>query len=80
MSRFIQTKRGKTVYKIRQRSAESAFGQSKAARGFRSFSLRDLANVSGEWNLVALVHNLLKVFRHKCAFGGSIPRTVPTMG
>ncbi|NLN18566.1 MAG: hypothetical protein GX162_04720, partial [Firmicutes bacterium] len=52
--------------------------QIKAVRGFRSFSLRGLTNVSGEWNLVALVHNLLKVFRHKCASDGSIPRAVPT--
>lgn len=80
MSRFIRTKRGKAVYKLRQQSVEPVFGQIKAVRGFRSFSLRGLANVSGEWNLAALVHNLLKVFRHKCASGGCIPRAVPTMG
>jgi hypothetical protein len=80
MSRFIRTKRGKAVYKLRQQSVEPVFGQIKAVRGFRPFSLRGLTNVSGEWKLVALVHNLLKVFRHKCAFGGCIPRTVPTLG
>lgn len=66
MSRFIRTKRGKTIYKLRQQSVEPVFGQIKEARGFRSFSLRGLADVAGEWNLVALVHNMLKLFKHNC--------------
>lgn len=65
MSRFIRTKRGKTIYKLRQQSVEPVFGQIKEVRGFRSFSLRGLVNVAGEWNLVALVHNMLKLFKHK---------------
>lgn len=65
MSRFIRTKRGKMIYKLRQQSVEPVFGQIKAARGFRSFSLRGLSEVTGEWMLVALVHNMLKLFRHR---------------
>lgn len=64
MSRFIRTKRGKEIYKLRQQSVEPVFGQIKAVRGFRNFSLRGLEAVTGEWTLVALVHNILKLFRH----------------
>lgn len=61
MSRFIRTKRGKTIYKLRQTSVEPVFGQIKAVRGFHTFSVRGLAKVTGEWNLVATVHNMLKL-------------------
>lgn len=64
MARFIRTKRGKQIYKLRQQSVEPVFGQIKAAREFRAFSLRGLENVTGEWSLIALVHNMLKLFRH----------------
>lgn len=63
MSRFIRTKRGKQIYKLRQQSVEPVFGQIKSVRGFRSFSLRGLDNVTGEWTLVALAHNMLKLLR-----------------
>ena len=40
---------------------EPGFGQSKAARGFRRFFLRGLAHMRGEWRLVCLTQNLLKL-------------------
>lgn len=67
MSRFIRTKHGKAIYKLRQQSVEPVFGQIKAVRGFREFSLRGLDSVSGEWLLVSLVHNVLKLFRQSPA-------------
>jgi hypothetical protein len=42
---------------------EQVFGQIKEWRGFRRFSLRGLEKVRGEWNLVCLTHNPLKLFR-----------------
>ena len=39
------------------------FGQIKAARAFRQFLLRGLANVQGECSLVATAHNPLKLAR-----------------
>jgi hypothetical protein len=39
------------------------FGQIKDARGFRRFLLRGLEVVRAEWRLIALTHNLLKLFR-----------------
>lgn len=67
MVRFMQTRRGKDVYRLRQTSVEPVFGQIKAARGFARFSLRGRDAVTGEWNLVTAVHNLLKLFRHRQA-------------
>ena len=45
---------------------EPVFGQIKQARGLRRFLLRGLTNVSAEWKLWSLGHNLLKLYR----FGG----------
>lgn len=64
MARFLRTKRGREIYKLRQQSVEPVFGQIKEARGFRRFSLRGMDSVSAEWTLVATVHNLLKLFMH----------------
>jgi transposase len=48
-------------YRLRKQVVEPVFGQIKAARGFRQFSLRGLEKVRGEWALVCTVHNLLKL-------------------
>ena len=54
---------GRAVYKMRKAIVEPVFGQIKERRGFRRFSFRGLANVAAEWKLIALTHNLLKLFR-----------------
>jgi hypothetical protein len=38
------------------------FGQIKGARGFIQFSLRGLDKMRGEWAIICLTHNLLKLF------------------
>jgi hypothetical protein len=53
---------GRAIYKMRKAIVEPVFGQIKERRGFRRFSFRGLANVSAEWKLIALTHNLLKLF------------------
>ena len=63
MARKLRTKKGRETYAKRKRIVEPVFGQTKEARGFRRFSLPGLANVSGEWDIVSLTHNLLKLFR-----------------
>jgi len=40
------------------------FGQIKDAHGVRRFLLRGLKNIRGEWRLVCLTHNLLKMWRY----------------
>ena len=41
---------------------EPPFGQIKN-RGFRGFLLRGIEKVRGEWSLITLTHNLLKLHR-----------------
>jgi len=63
MARRLRTKKGKAEYARRKALAEPPFGQIKQCRGFRQFSMRGLKKMQGEWTLVCLTHNLLKLFR-----------------
>jgi transposase len=63
MKRKLQTKAGAAVYAARKTIVEPVFGQIKQARGFRQFLLRGVQKVKGEWSLVCLTHNLLKIHR-----------------
>jgi hypothetical protein len=63
MKRKLQTKVGRAIYATRKTIVEPVFGQIKQARGFRQFLLRGLAKVQGEWALVCLTHNILKLHR-----------------
>jgi len=62
MARKLRTKKGQGIYKKRKQVIEPVFGQIKEARGFRRFHLRGLEAVRGEWDLVCLTHNVLKLF------------------
>jgi Transposase DDE domain len=59
----LATDLGRATYKLRKCIPEPVFGQIKEARGFRRFSFRGLTKVTAEWFVVALTHNLLKLFR-----------------
>jgi transposase len=63
MARRNRTKKGRAEYARRKVIIEPVFGQIKQAMGFRNFLLRGLAKMKGEWKLVCLTHNLLKLFR-----------------
>jgi hypothetical protein len=63
MRRKLKTKAGKTVYAARKAIVEPVFGQIKQARGFRQFLMRGIDKVRGEWSLVCLTHNVLKMYR-----------------
>ena len=67
MKRKLQTKAGRAVYAARKTIVEPVFGQIKQARGFRQFLLRGGPQVAGEFTLVALTHNLLKLWRRRPA-------------
>ena len=64
MARKLRTKKGRAEYARRKAIVEPPFGQIKHCRGFRQFLLRGLEQMQGEWKLVCLTHNLLKLFRH----------------
>ena len=57
------TTAGRALYKLRQQTVEPVFGIIKEAMGFRRFSLRGLAKVSLEWDLVCLAYNLKRLHR-----------------
>jgi transposase len=64
MQAKLKTAAGRAVYARRKVIVEPVFGQIKEARGFRRFLLRGLERIRGEWRLVCLTHNLLKIWRY----------------
>ena len=66
MAAKVRTPQGKALYARRKVIVEPVFGQIKEDRGFRRFLLRGLPKIRGEWCLVCLTHNLLKVWRYGC--------------
>lgn len=71
MAAKMRTAEGRALYARRKVIVEPVCGQIKEARGFRRFLLRGLANIRGEWCLVCLTHNLLKLWRY-----AGVPSTV----
>ena len=67
MRRKLQTQAGAAIYSRRKTVAEPVFGQIKQARGFRQFLLRGLRKVQGEWAMICLTHNILKL--HRLCYG-----------
>ena len=67
MRRKLQTQAGRAIYAARKAIVEPVFGQIKQARGFRQFLLRGLEKVQGEWALVCMAHNVLKLHRMVCS-------------
>jgi transposase len=67
MAAKVATAQGQALYARRKVIVEPVFGQIKGARGFRRFSLRGLEKINGEWRLVCLTHNLLKLWRYGSA-------------
>jgi hypothetical protein len=66
----LQTTEGRAIYARSKAITEPVHGLIKQARGFRQFLLRGGAGVSGEFTLIALTHNLLKLWRAGMAATG----------
>ena len=67
MAAKVRTSQGREWYARRKVIVEPVCGQSKEGRGFRRFLLRGLKKIRGEWSMVCLGHNLLKIWRYGCA-------------
>jgi len=67
MQAKVSTVEGQKVYARRKAIVEPVFGQIKGARGFRRFSFRSLLKNGAEWCMMCLTHNLLKIWRYRCA-------------
>lgn len=66
MHRKLQTVAGRAIYARRKAIVEPVFGQIKQRQGFRRFLLRGIQKVQGEWALVCMTHNVLKLHRVCC--------------
>jgi hypothetical protein len=66
----VASEEGRALYKMRKAIVEPVFGQMKECRGLRRVILRGFAAASDEFQLMALGHNLLKLFRYR-------PRLLP---
>ena len=64
MREKLDSDQGKAIYGRRKHIVEPVFGQIKSVMGFTSFLLRGLDKVKGEFNLVAIAHNLRKIWLH----------------
>lgn len=62
MRQKLRSERGDALYRRRKAIVEPVFGQIKG-RGFDRLRLRGLEKASGEWTLIALTHNLLKLHK-----------------
>jgi transposase len=71
MAAKLRSPAGRALYELRKVIVEPVFGQIKGVRGFRRFLLRGLEKINGEWRLVCLTHNLLKLWRSRCAPSGN---------
>jgi len=67
MREKLNSTAGHDLYKMRKAIVEPVFGQIKEVRGLRRFLLRGHEQVSAEFDLFALTHNLLKLFRYGAA-------------
>ena len=61
MQHTLKTKAGRKLYALRKQTIEPVFGIIKSVMGFRSFSLRGLEAVKGEWTLVCLAWNIKRM-------------------
>lgn len=57
----LLTKRGNEEYKKRMHTVEPCIGNIKSNLGYRSFLLRGLNKVKGEFNLMCIAHDLKKI-------------------
>jgi len=64
MRHKLSSPEAREKYKRRKAIVEPVFGQIKEVRGLRRFLLRGWQAVRAEFDLVALTHNLLKLFRY----------------
>lgn len=73
MDRKVSNKLGRDLYKRRQAIIEPVFGQTKDARGIRSFMRRGKAAADSEWRLICGTHNFLKLYRRALAKPDAVP-------
>ncbi len=64
MKRKIDSPRGRHIYSQRLGTVEPVFGHITDAIGIKRFSLRGKRKVDGQWKLMLMLHNMLKIHRY----------------
>jgi len=64
MKRKIDSPWGRHIYSQRLGTVEPVFGHVTDAIGIRRFSLRGKQKVDGQWKLMMMLHNILKIHRY----------------
>ena len=67
MRRKIDSVRGRYIYSQRLGIVEPVFGHITDAIGIKRFSLRGAAKVNGQWKLMTMIHNIVKIHRYACS-------------
>jgi hypothetical protein len=75
MAAKLRLPAGRAIYRLRKCTVEPALGIIKDVLGFRQFSLRGLAQVTGEWMLVCLAYNIKRLHT---LLGGVAPAAAQT--
>ena len=69
MKRKIDSPRGRHTYSQRLGTVEPVFGHVTDAIGIRRFSHRGVRKVDGQWKLMMMLHNILKIHRYGWEWG-----------
>jgi hypothetical protein len=64
MKRKIDNPQGRHIYSQRLGTVEPVFGHITDAIGIKRFSLRGKRKVDGQWKLMMMLHNILKIHRY----------------
>ena len=64
MKRKIDSPQGRHIYSQRLGTVEPVFGHITDAIGIQRFSLRSKRKVDGQWKLIMMLHNMLKIHRY----------------
>jgi transposase len=69
MKRKIDSVKGRYIYSQRLGTVEPVFGHTTDAIGIKRFSLRSKRKVDGQWKLMMMLHNMLKIHRYGWGYG-----------
>ena len=80
MRKKLLTKKGKKIYGIRKETVEPVIGNISYNLGYREFRLRGLSKVKGDFNLICIAHNILKIAKHVRERGRTIKELIKRRG
>lgn len=69
MKRKIDSPEGRHIYSQRLGTAEPVFGHVTEAIGIKRFNYRGKRKVDGQWKLMMMLHNMLKIHRYGWEWG-----------